>query len=77
MCSLLIARCAVVHQTSCSEASSEPDHCEVNVITDQHCDPLNLPELLAFHSVKWLFFADSYSVLVIFRLRSPLPVTKF
>lgn len=39
MCSLLTARCAVVHQTSCSEASSEPDHCEVNAITDQHYDP--------------------------------------
>jgi len=55
MCSLLTARYAVVHQTSFSEASSELDHCEVNVTTDQHCDPPNLPKPLAFHSVKWLF----------------------
>jgi hypothetical protein len=44
MCSLLTARHAVVHLTSCSEASSEANHCEVNVIIGQHCDPLNLPK---------------------------------
>jgi hypothetical protein len=44
MCSLLTARHAVVHLTSCSEASSEANHCEANIIIGQQCDPLNLPK---------------------------------
>ena len=39
-----LARHAVVHLSFCSEASSEADHCEVNVITGQHRDPPNLPK---------------------------------
>lgn len=52
MCSLLAARYAVVHQNLFFEL----DHCEVNVITDQHCDLLNLPEIPWFFIVSNGFF---------------------